>query len=56
MSVDGEQVAFVHIDTNYLAYGANGEPSKKPMKGYFKKLNWTDDVVLGKIEEQLKKN
>ena len=56
-TVGGKQVAFVHIDTNYLAYGANGEPSKNPlMKGYFEKFKWNDTVVLNKIEAELKKN
>ena len=30
-----EEIAFVHIDTNYLAYGDNGEPGNKWMEKHF---------------------
>jgi len=35
--VGNETIAFVHIDTNYLEYGPDGEKSKPRMTGYFQK-------------------
>ncbi len=40
-TVGTKTVAFIHIDTNYLAYGPNGEPDKKLMPDYFKKNGWS---------------
>jgi len=38
MNVDNDKtLAFVHIDTSFLAYGKEGEPGNLNMKNYFKK-------------------
>jgi len=29
MTIDGKELAFVHIDTNFLAYGKKGEAGNK---------------------------
>jgi len=34
--VNGQKIAFVHVDTNFLAYGVEGEASKPLMGPYFK--------------------
>jgi len=39
--VDGRKVAFVHIDTNFIAYGIEGEPKNKYMNYKFKGMGWT---------------
>ena len=54
--VGEEEVAFVHIDTSYLAYGRTGESGNKYMKDYFEKYGWSDDEVLAKIEKLLEAN
>ena len=54
----GEKIAFVHFDTNFLAYGEKGEKGNKGMGQYFKTENWTDQKhqeVLGKIDGALSK-
>jgi len=57
MSVDKDyRVAFVHIDTSFLAYGKGGEPGNKRMKKYFEKYQWTDAEVLKRIEWHLEEN
>ena len=42
----GQELTFVHIDTNFLAYGAKGEAMNSYMKTYFKYYKWTDDIIL----------
>ena len=43
---NGLKIGFVHIDTNLLAYGRNGEARNKCMKRYFKKYRWTEEYIL----------
>ena len=42
-AMSGDSVTFVHIDTNYLFYGPNGEFSKPRMKPYFQHYNFSKD-------------
>ncbi len=45
--INDDVVAFVHIDTNFLTYGEDGEDSKNPgMTDNFAKYNMTDDWML----------
>ena len=44
--IGDKKIAFVHIDTNYLAYGQDGAPDKEHMKTYFRKLRWTEEYIL----------
>jgi len=50
MRVDNKEIAFVHFDTNFLAYGINGEEGNPKMKEYFKKYGWTDKEIFSIIE------
>ena len=52
----GKSLAFVHIDTNFLAYGPHGEGGRKYMKRYFSSLQWTDDFLLDHVDWLLKEN
>jgi len=56
MAVEGKSLAFVHIDTSFLAYGKDGEEGNKHMEFYFRDYRWTDEYVLGEIEELLEDN
>ena len=38
-TIDGKELAFVHLDTSYLFYGPDGEKSKPLMIPNFKKYN-----------------
>ena len=46
VKIDGDEIAFVHIDTNFLAYGWNGEPGNKYMKSYFRKYRWSEERIF----------
>ncbi|KRX08963.1 hypothetical protein PPERSA_08166 [Pseudocohnilembus persalinus] len=49
-----KEVAFVHIDTNYLEYGKQGQTQL--MGERFKQLGWEKDkMILNLIEQQLQK-
>ena len=50
------KIAFVYIDTNFLAYGNKGEPHNKQMRKYFTKYKWNEKHILAAIEELLAKN
>ena len=50
---NGKELAFVHIDTSYLAYGSEGEIGNKRMTEYFQKNKWDDDTILEIIEKLL---
>ena len=39
---DEKKVAFVHIDTSFLAYGEYGEVGNANMGDYFAKKDWTE--------------
>ncbi len=41
---------FVHLDTNFLNYGPEGEESKPEMKVWFEKLGWNDSIIIQEIE------
>jgi hypothetical protein len=56
MKVEDETVAFVHIDTSYLAYGEKGEPGGGYMTAQFEKYNWDESIILKKIEKELSKH
>ena len=50
MKVEGnKELAFVHIDTNFLFYGSKGEGMNKQMKEYFSEQKWTNGSVYSKI-------
>jgi len=46
-------LALVHIDTNFFAYGPEGEPHNRYMKSTFSKYKLTLDDILMEIEETL---
>ena len=54
MEIDGAEVAFVHIDTNYLAYGRKGE--NKMMKEYFKRHEVNNEVIMASLDQELAKH
>ena len=43
--VDGKNVAFIHIDTSFIAYGIEGEPNNKYMNYKFKGMQWSYDKI-----------
>ena len=51
--MEDKTLSIVHIDTNFLAYGKMGEPSKEKMGPWFETLGWTEESVLDQIEQQL---
>ena len=56
MKVEGHKVAFIHIDTSFLAYGKKGEANNLGMKQHFREYRWTDEFVLNQIETALADN
>ncbi len=55
--INDDIVSFVHIDTNFLTYGPDGEDSKNPgMTDNFRKYGMTDDSMLGAIEKEMAAN
>jgi len=53
---DGKSIAFIHIDTNFLAYGEDGEPNNNMMHPYFYKYQWETDDIMERIEELIEKH
>ena len=56
MEIDRVEIVFVHIDTNYLAYGRKGEDGNKMMKEYFRKHKMDDEMLVASIEHELEKH
>ena len=56
INVDDQKLAFVHIDTSFLAYGVNGEPGNPFMKSCFQKYSWAKNKILDIIEKLLQDN
>ena len=53
MMTENKEIAFVHFDTSFLAYGINGQNTNPKMGEYFKKQGWNNEQVFGMIESHL---
>ena len=52
----GKSLVFVHIDTNFLAYGPRGDGGGSFMQTYFDANGWDDEEMLDEVEEFLEEN